>query len=289
MKRVFTSFGAFVFSVAALATSSVSFMQATSHQAVAQGGGELPVGAIYASVDATNPATTLGYGTWSAFGAGRTLVGVDAGQTEFDTVEETGGAKTVASAGGNSAPTFTGSALGTHLHGTGTYAASAHAGTAVADHAAHTHSVTSNVTVGDHGSHTHTYTDVVNHTHPVTSQTATTGSATSYEHGTLDTSSAETEATEVTGTPAGGVATGTTAGPSATLTHSVVNNAVTSGNPSATLTHGVTQPSAHTLAGSSSADSAGTPAGTVSAPTFTGSATSVLQPYVTVYYWRRTA
>ena len=36
----------------------------------------------------------MGYGTWTAFGAGRTLVGLDSGQTEFDTVEETGGAKT---------------------------------------------------------------------------------------------------------------------------------------------------------------------------------------------------
>lgn len=53
-----------------------------------------PVGAIYTSVVSTNPATTLGYGTWTAFASGRTLVGVDTGQTEFDTVEETGGAKT---------------------------------------------------------------------------------------------------------------------------------------------------------------------------------------------------
>jgi hypothetical protein len=53
-----------------------------------------PIGSIFISVVATNPATLLGYGTWSAFGAGRTLVGLDSGQTEFDTVEETGGAKT---------------------------------------------------------------------------------------------------------------------------------------------------------------------------------------------------
>lgn len=53
-----------------------------------------PIGTIYTSVVSTNPATTLGYGTWTAFASGRTLVGVDTGQTEFDTVEETGGAKT---------------------------------------------------------------------------------------------------------------------------------------------------------------------------------------------------
>jgi len=53
-----------------------------------------PVGSVFISVVATNPNTLLGGGTWVAFGAGRVLVGIDAGQTEFDTVEEVGGAKT---------------------------------------------------------------------------------------------------------------------------------------------------------------------------------------------------
>jgi len=52
-----------------------------------------PVGAIYVSVSSTNPGTFIG-GTWSAFGAGRTMVGLDSGDADFDTVEETGGAKT---------------------------------------------------------------------------------------------------------------------------------------------------------------------------------------------------
>ena len=55
---------------------------------------ELPIGAIHITIDPTNPATTLGYGTWSAFGTGRVLVGVDVGDADFDTVEETGGSKT---------------------------------------------------------------------------------------------------------------------------------------------------------------------------------------------------
>ena len=53
-----------------------------------------PVGSVYIAVDSTSPATKFGGGTWAAFGAGRVLVGLDAGQTEFDTAEETGGAKT---------------------------------------------------------------------------------------------------------------------------------------------------------------------------------------------------
>ncbi len=54
-----------------------------------------PVGSIYINAAvATNPGTLLGFGTWAAFGAGRVMVGIDASQTEFDTLEETGGAKT---------------------------------------------------------------------------------------------------------------------------------------------------------------------------------------------------
>ena len=52
-----------------------------------------PIGSIYINTSSTNPGTFLG-GTWTAFGTGRTLVGFDSGQTEFDTDEETGGAKT---------------------------------------------------------------------------------------------------------------------------------------------------------------------------------------------------
>jgi hypothetical protein len=63
-----------------------------------------PVGSIFISIDPTNPGTTLGYGTWAAFGAGKVLVGLDSGDANFDTVEETGGAKTVQS----SAQTFAG-------------------------------------------------------------------------------------------------------------------------------------------------------------------------------------
>ncbi|MFA6142514.1 MAG: hypothetical protein WC738_04375 [Candidatus Omnitrophota bacterium] len=54
-----------------------------------------PVGSIYFNAaGSTNPATLLGFGTWAAFGAGKTLVGIDPTDTDFDTVEETGGEKT---------------------------------------------------------------------------------------------------------------------------------------------------------------------------------------------------
>ncbi|NBS68378.1 hypothetical protein EBT31_05615 [bacterium] len=51
-----------------------------------------PVGSIYTNASAsTNPGTLFGFGTWTAFGAGRVMVGLDAGNALFDTAEETGG------------------------------------------------------------------------------------------------------------------------------------------------------------------------------------------------------
>ena len=53
-----------------------------------------PVGSIYINAGVTtNPATLLGFGTWTAFGAGKVMVGLDAGDALFDTLEETGGSK----------------------------------------------------------------------------------------------------------------------------------------------------------------------------------------------------
>lgn len=167
-----------------------------------------PVGSILITTYATNPGAIFGVGTWVAFGTGRTLVGIDAGDVDFDTVEETGGAKTAA--------------------------ISAHAGSAVADHASHTHSVTSNVAVADHA----------NHTHDLASSLATP-----------DLYRADTSGTGVAGR---------TGNESAALSHAVTNNAVTSGGPSAALSHAVTQPDDH-------------------------DDVSVVQPYIVVHFWKRTA
>ena len=66
--------------------ATTSFVQAAISAAY-------PVGSIYISTIATNPATTFGFGTWVEFGAGKVLVGQDTGETAFDTLEETGGSK----------------------------------------------------------------------------------------------------------------------------------------------------------------------------------------------------
>lgn len=52
-----------------------------------------PVGVVVTLGVSTNPATLFGVGTWTAI-AGKVIVGIDAGQTEFDALDETGGAKT---------------------------------------------------------------------------------------------------------------------------------------------------------------------------------------------------
>ena len=117
------------------------------------GGEAFPVGSVFIAVVSTNPATLLGYGTWSAFGAGRVLVGLDSGDTDFDTAEETGGAKTV---------TLTAAQSGLPQH---------------------THTQDSH----NHTQDAHTHTQNA-HTHDFLPRSATTGSQTSIA-GAVDTSS----------------------------------------------------------------------------------------------------
>lgn len=52
-----------------------------------------PIGSIYQSTEATNPATFMG-GVWERFGNGRVLVGVDEADADFNTANKTGGEKT---------------------------------------------------------------------------------------------------------------------------------------------------------------------------------------------------
>jgi len=142
-----------------------------------------PIGHIYISVSPTNPADLFKRGTWVAFGAGRTLVSLDATDTDFDTVEATRGAKTATP--------------------------SAHTGTAVASHAAHTHST------------------------PALSHGAITGA----------TAAASAGSAGAGADPASLTADTHTHGPG---TLAVPQHAAgTTGDPSETLSHSVTQPSDH--------------------------------------------
>jgi len=76
-------------------------------------GAAYPVGSIYMSVTNTNPSAFFG-GTWVAWGTGRVPVGVNASDTNFSTVEKTGGASTI---------TLSTAQIPSHFHGKGTLAA----------------------------------------------------------------------------------------------------------------------------------------------------------------------
>jgi hypothetical protein len=66
-----------------------------------------PVGSIFMSVSSTNPTNYFG-GTWSLWGSGRVPVCVNTSDSDFNTVEKTGGVKTV---------TLTTSQMPNHTHG----------------------------------------------------------------------------------------------------------------------------------------------------------------------------
>lgn len=52
-----------------------------------------PIGSIYMSIQDTNPSVFFG-GTWERIAKGKTLVGVDENDTDFNTSSKTGGEKT---------------------------------------------------------------------------------------------------------------------------------------------------------------------------------------------------
>jgi hypothetical protein len=99
----------------------------TLADAVAAGSGHLPVGSLYFNAsDATNPATLLGYGTWTSFGAGRVILGVGTGT-------DVNGATlnvTVGATGGEYSHTLSTGELPSHTHTVKQFATGTTGGTA---------------------------------------------------------------------------------------------------------------------------------------------------------------
>ena len=215
-----------------------------------------PVGSIYMSTANVSPAAFLG-GTWTAWGAGKVPVGVNALDADFASPDLSGGAKAVSAS---------------HSH---TVASHAHT-------IAHTHTVNSHAhTVNGH---THTVND---HNHLVNGHTLTVNEMPSHNH--MD----GVSASDYFGSSGGSkscvvfadkaVGRGTTsAGGGKAHDHGRTGGASSLGTGSTALTTNATSPA---TGGSSAANSGSAAPGTDAAAV----TVSTIQPYVTCYMWQRTA
>lgn len=209
-----------------------------------------PVGAIYTSTVSTSPATLFG-GTWAAFGAGRVLVGFNGSDTDFNASEKTGGAKT---------HTLTTDEMPSHTHTQNSH-----------NHTQNAHTHTQNSHNHTQNAHTHTQ-DPHNHTQNAHSHTQDSktwmNDATAYD----------TRPSGSSGYYAGaGLKTYNTGGTTAT------NNATTATNQNTTATNIATTATNQNTTATNNATTA------VNQSTGGGGAHNNLQPYITVYMWKRTA
>ena len=75
-----------------------------------------PIGSVYYSTSLTNPATTFGFGTWTAIGQGSFVVGYNPGDADFNAVKKTGGSKTHTHGGTTGSTTLTINQIPPHVH-----------------------------------------------------------------------------------------------------------------------------------------------------------------------------
>lgn len=107
-----------------------------------------PIGSIYISINNTDPSTIFG-GSWQRFAKGKTLIGVDEDDENFDMVKKEDGNKTIKLTVNN---------LPSHQHvvPSHTHEATSEAAGAHVHNMNHTHSHNLSITNG--GAHTHTFT-----------------------------------------------------------------------------------------------------------------------------------
>lgn len=80
-----------IYSQIQIYNGALYFYDTSTHTWKSTSGAAFAIGGVYTNITGTNPATELGYGTWTAFATGQTLVGVDTGNSNFNTVLKTGG------------------------------------------------------------------------------------------------------------------------------------------------------------------------------------------------------
>ena len=273
-----------------------------------------PVGTIYMSVSNTNPSTLFG-GTWEAWGSGKVPVGVDSNDTDFDTVEETGGTKSVTLTSAQSGVPAHAHGLNSHTHSVGAHSHGLNSHKhSVGAHShglnSHTHSLNNHT--HSVGAHSHGLND---HTHSIPQLTVSSWTG-SHQH-TLDMyayndpsggwpqgqSKAPTTATayktsSVSITVSGQKTTASTTGKSSgsTANSTAFNTGGNSGNTGAAS--GSTANSTAFDTGAASGNTANSTAFDTGAATGNtanntaadaSSAHTNLQPYITCYMWKRTA
>lgn len=208
-----------------------------------------PIGSIYMSVNNVSPGSFLG-GTWETWGAGRVPVGVNTDDTDFSTVEQTGGNKNLQS----------------HTHTI-----------------AHTHTLEHTHSIPDH---THSLNS---HKHSIPSLSGTAASAGTHHHSAYVRSEIFATGTSGKQT-LGSASDYTGSWNTATIdngahTHTVTTTASTTGAATGN-TGGLTVDELKSGSASTSTTSAPSTANTGSS----GSGnTGNLQPYITCYMWKRVA
>jgi len=112
----------------------------------------IPVGGLYMSASDTDPATTLGYGTWAAHAAGRALVGVgSASGLDWDVGDLKGDDRRTLSEANLPSHTHSCNSTGSHTHSVDP------GNTTTTSGGSHSHSVDpGNTTTTSNGSHSHT-------------------------------------------------------------------------------------------------------------------------------------
>lgn len=242
-----------------------------------------PVGSIYTnSTDSTNPATLLGFGTWVAFGAGRVPVGFDAGNALFNSAEETGGSYNAV--------------LPSHTH---SWSGSS-SGSVGSTDLSHTHGFSasfSGSTGGQSAGHSHTFS-------------GTTSGVGDHQHYTINTNTTDNNSqfsvtvntgNSVAGIGASGFEAYTLNGQSSGANAGLTSSAGAHSHTYSGTTSGTSGDHSHGFSGSVSGTTGGASVGmshnhSVSVSTSGSNSTegvsatnANIQPYITVYMWKRTA
>lgn len=243
------------------------------------------VNGVYISINETNPSITLGYGTWIRFANGRCLVGVDETDPTINAPSLEVGSKTSVSSGTINSQTFTGNSVGSNAitAGTpsGTVSQPTFTGNSFSSVINHTHAINVSESPHTHIQDPHTHIQNAHNHGLLEGQTDGAGSFMDRSNAASATTFVTDNATAVNQN-ATAVNQGATTGISATSANPA--GGVSSITPSGTIS----QP---TFAGSAlgTHSHSTTATGTVSQATFTGAVQSIMQPSVTVYFWLRTA